>query len=356
MKRLIILIDESSKFLISTSDFKNYTSMDIEKIKVNFLAHDCSVEVCKFSDLDLSKDYKGVNIIYQTSEAPGNFYKRYIEDVVYFLEKQGAHVIPKYEMLKAHHNKVYMELLKSTFADPSLKTIKSICYGSWVDARNYNGGFPVVIKRPSSTSSTGVFLAKDKKEYNRLVKHAGHILFAQGLNEYLVGALKRTAKKVIKYFSPSKSKFMQYDTTPGSTPIVIQTFIDGLKGDYKVLVFGKKYFTLYRKTRENDFRASGSGLHFVVPEEEHEGLLNFAQKLTLELSSPTFGMDIGFDGTNYHLFEFQMLHLGPSTLQKSLAWHEYLNGKWVRFEGKSDLEEEYSNAVSEYIDKSVQKV
>jgi len=195
-----------------------------------------------------------------------------------------------------------------------------------------------------------------RKEYNRLIKHAGHIFFAQGMNEFLVGYLKRIAKKVVKYFSPSKSKFMQYDTTPSSTPIVIQTFIDGLKGDYKVLIFGRKYFTLYRKNRENDFRASGSGMHFVVPEDELAGLFTFAQKLTKELSSPIFGMDIGFDGKNYHLFEFQFLHLGPSTLQKSLSWHEYIDGKWVRFEGKSDLEEEYSNAVSEYIDKSVQKV
>jgi glutathione synthase/RimK-type ligase-like ATP-grasp enzyme len=356
MKRLIILIDESSKFLISAADFKNYTSMDIEKIKKFFLARDCSAEVCKFSELDLTKDYKGVDIVYQTSEAPGNFYKRYIEDVIFFLEKQGANVIPKYELLKAHHNKVYMELLKSTFVDPSLKTIESICYGSWVDALNYNAAFPTVIKRPSSTSSTGVFLAKDRKEFNRLIKYAGNIIFAQGLKEYLLTSLKTTAKKIIKYFSPSKSRYMQYDTSPISTPLVIQTFIEGLKGDYKVLVFGKKYFTLYRKNRDNDFRASGSGKHFVVPEEENEGLLNFAHKLTKEISSPTYGMDIGFDGKIYHLFEFQFLHLGPSTLQKAHSWHEHIGGKWVRFEGISDLEEEYSNAIAEYIGKSVQKV
>jgi len=52
MKRIIILTDESSKFLISTPDFINYTSMDIEKIKKEFLANDYSVEIYKFRDLE----------------------------------------------------------------------------------------------------------------------------------------------------------------------------------------------------------------------------------------------------------------------------------------------------------------
>ena len=33
MKRLIILTDEDSNFLISMADLKNYTSMDISKIR-----------------------------------------------------------------------------------------------------------------------------------------------------------------------------------------------------------------------------------------------------------------------------------------------------------------------------------
>ena len=42
--------------------------------------------------------------------------------------------------------------------------------------------------------------------------------------------------------------------------IVVQEFIPGLKNDYKVLIFGSKYYVLYRRVREGDFRASGQGL------------------------------------------------------------------------------------------------
>ena len=90
MKRLIILTDEESEFLISKANFKNFTSMDINKIKEYFISRDYTVDVYKFSELDLCRDYKGVYILYQTSEAPGSFYKRYIEDMVYFLEQKGA--------------------------------------------------------------------------------------------------------------------------------------------------------------------------------------------------------------------------------------------------------------------------
>ena len=36
-------------------------------------------------------------------------------------------------------------MMRLKFTDDSLKTIKSRCYGSWVDARNYDSIFPVVI-------------------------------------------------------------------------------------------------------------------------------------------------------------------------------------------------------------------
>jgi glutathione synthase/RimK-type ligase-like ATP-grasp enzyme len=349
MKRLIILTDEDSNFLISIADFKNYTSMDISKIRAYFIARDYCVDVLKFSELDLNDDYKGAYILYQTAETPGSFYKHYIEDLVYFLEKQGAVVMPKHELLKAHHNKTFMEMMRLKFTDDSLKTIKSRCYGSWVDARNYNSLFPVVVKQSSGAGSEGVYLAKDKKEFNIVVKKAGHVLIGSGLIGLIVDFLKKSAKKTIKYLYPSKAKYIQYDTTPVSRSVVVQNFIEGLGNDCKVLVFGSKYFARYRKVRENDFRASGSGISYDVPDEDYEGLLNFAKKLAGEIDFPIIGMDLGFDGKEYHLFEFQMIHLGPYLLHKSRFWHEFHDGKWVRYEGASDLEEEFSRSIYEYM-------
>jgi len=336
-------------FLVSMADLKNYTSMDINKIRAYFLTKDFSVEIYKFSELDLNQDYHGVYILYQTSETPGSFYKHYIEDLIYFLEKHGAVVMPKHELLKAHHNKIYMEMMRSRFLDKSLKTIKSYCYGSWVDARSYNSHFPVVIKQSSSAGSKGVFLARSRRQYNKYIINAGKVIIASGLKDLLVGYGKKVTKKAIKYLYPSRSAYIQYDTSPVSRPIVVQTFIEGLSGDCKILVFGSKYYARYRKNRVNDFRASGSGISYDVPEEDYEGLLNYARKLTEEIDFPIIGMDIGFDGKEYHLFEFQMIHLGTYPLHYSKFWHEFHDGKWVRYDGESNLEEAFSSAIYEYI-------
>jgi hypothetical protein len=323
--------------------------MDVGKITGCFSALGYSVSVSKFSEFNLNEYYRGVYILYQSSEAEGSFYKRYIEDLIYFLEKQGALVLPKYELLKAHHNKVFMEMLRSKFTDNSLKTINSLCYGSWVDAKNYNSQFPVVIKRISTTAGEGVYLAKNRSEYLRNIKKAGRIIVAMSPLDYCTVSIKNIVKKIIKYFLPYRSKYVQYNTTPISSPIIVQNFIGGFSGDYKVLIFGRKYYTMYRKNRSNDFRASGSGQFYEVPEQEQEGILIFAKKITSEIDYPIFGIDIGFDGKAYHLLEFQMIHIGTSALQRSKFWHEFHDGKWNKYEGVSNLEEEYSRAIDEYI-------
>jgi hypothetical protein len=51
------------------------------------------------------------------------------------------------------------------------------------------------------------------------------------------------------------------------------------------------------------------------------------------------------------LLEFQMIHHGSSALQRSNFWHEYHEGKWVKYEGRSVLEEEYSRSVFNFINR-----
>lgn len=351
MERLIILTDSDSRFLVSITDLKNYTSMDVNKIRMYFETNNFKVDVLKFYEMDLTINYSGIFFLYQTSESKGSFYKKYIEDIIFFLEKQGAIVLPKYEYLKAHHNKVYMEMMRTRFSDDSLKTINSKCFGSWKDARNFETNFPVVVKLASGAGSSGVFLIKDKKSYYKCIRDKGSLIYSDNMGTLFISFTKNIIKKLKRKISASSSGYLKNNTLTLSKSIVVQTFIDGLKGDYKVLIFGKRYYTLYRKNRDNDFRASGSGKLYEVAENEHEGLLNFARKITFEIDFPILGIDIGYDMKEYHLIEFQMIHIGPYTLQSSNYWHEFHNGKWIRFNGVSDLEEEFSRSVLNFISK-----
>ena len=349
MRRLIILTDEDSEFWVSKPDRKNFVSMDLSKLTNYFVSFKYDVKIMKFSELNLNKNYFGTYVIYQSNEAEGSFYKRYIEDLVFFLEKQGAVVLPGHELLKAHHNKVYMEMMRSKFKDNSLKTVTSKCYGSWVDAKNYDSHFPVVIKRISTTAGEGVYLAHNRQEYLKKTKKAGRVIVAMSAMNYAIVSAKNVVKKILKFISPHISRYVRYNTTPISSPIIVQNYIDGLSGDFKVLIFGGKYYTMYRKNRNNDFRASGSGKFSEVHEDLLEGLLNFARKITLEIDFPIFGIDIGFDGKSYHLLEFQTIYLGTSALQRAKYWHEVHDEKWCKYVGESNLEEEFSRAINHHI-------
>ena len=350
MKQLIILTDNKTDFHLSKPDLKYLRSMEIEPIKNLFEKNDFNVEVLPFHKLDLTRDFKDFYILYQTSELPGLFYKHYIEDIIFFLENQGAIVLPKYEYLKAHHNKVFMEFLRIRFKEKSLKTIQSMCFGSWEDAQNYQPGiYPVVVKKASSCGGADVFLAENYDDYRKYIKKAGKVIISNSLPDLPLDYLKKIKRKIIKFIYPSRSKYLIYDTTPVSTSFVVQNYIKGMDGDYRVLITGKKYFVMYRKNRENDFRASGSGEFSDVPEDELKDIFTFARKVTFEIDFPLISIDIGCNGDGYHLIEFQMLHFGTSALQRSKFWHEFHDGEWVRFDGPSNLEEEYSRAICEYI-------
>lgn len=343
---LLILTDGDGDFLVSMGDLVHFTSMDVPKLKEQFEQWGCDVQVKTYGDLDLEQDFHGTYVVYQTAEKKGPFYKHYVEDIVYFLKQHGAIPLPRFEYLKAHHNKGYMEMLRRDFVNVELKTLKSLYFGSQSEAlAAMPTQFPVVLKQTAGSGSEGVYLARNPAEYRRYT----HAITQTVLGSDWVGVAREGIKGTIRRALARFVATYRKEDPPVQQPVVVQEFLPGLPGDYKVVVFGDKYYTLYRQNRENDFRASGGGKLFVVPEAERPGLLGFARKAAEEIQFPILGLDIAFDGHRYHLLEFQMLHLGPYTLQAAKFWHEYREGQWLQFDGKSDLEVEFCRSICQFI-------
>jgi glutathione synthase/RimK-type ligase-like ATP-grasp enzyme len=313
--------------------------MNLQLLVQQFENRGYNVAVSQFGEIDLERDFKNTAVLYHSSEKQGGFYKSYIEDIVYYLEKKGSLVLPKFEYLKAHHNKVYMELIRKRFENLELKTIKTYCYGSSDEALNRLPEFPIVLKISAGAGSNGVKLAKNEEEYRKAVKELSRIY----ISDNIIGIGK-------DYFKAFRNLAFNANKKTLEQKFIVQTFVPNLLGDYKVLYFGGKYYTLYRKNRDNDFRASGGGKLFLVPDEENIPLLNFAKKIVAEIDFPIIGIDIGHDGHQYHLLEFQMIHLGPYTLQFSDYYYIESNGLWNKVEGKSVLEEEFVRSIAEYIE------
>lgn len=196
--------------------------------------------------------------------------------------------------------------------------------------------YPLVIKEMKSASSKGVYKANTKEEAIKLIEY-----ICRDGNENLIGKLKKYVKHVLK---KNNSRFEDYK---GIKRFLIQEFIHGLDSDWKVLVFGEKYYCLRRKVRQNDFRASGSGLFDFV--EPPQALLDSAKVIFEKLDVPFISLDLAYDGKKTYIIEMQGLNFGPITLVNSPHYFSKVNNKWTKVEGVSDLEDEYANACLYYI-------
>lgn len=340
MRKIILLTDYQGRFSSKMPTVPYMSGMDKDLLKNEFIKRGCTVEYLNYPDLDFRNgDYKKAFVLYTSSEDDDLFYKSYIEDIIFGLELQGAYTIPSFKYLKAHHNKVFMEILRDQSNLQKIKNIKSLYFGTFEDLSNYKGllEFPGVFKSAQGSTSTGVRKINSKREAAKYAKH-----FSRTRNiKYELWDLGRSFKyKAYKRESLFRRKF------------VLQNFIMNLDKDWKVLIFGNKYFILERRVRENDFRASGSGL-FRFTANIPDGILDYAKEFYESENVPFLSMDIGFDGNSFYLMEFQALYFGTVTLQKSPFYFENEDIKWNIVHETSVLENVFAEAVVNYINTKI---
>ena len=79
------------------------------------------------------------------------------------------------------------------------------------------------------------------------------------------------------------------------------------------------------------------------------GLLAFAKEVFLQLNVPHLSLDIGFDKTNFYIFEFQVLYFGTVGHLKSNGFYIEENNEWVFKNQKNELEYDYAYAIDWFI-------
>lgn len=339
-KEIFILIDYRDQFYFSTR--YRGACVDISKLETYFRKAGYKTIVKRFSEIDLRKEnYKDKWVLYQSSEDPSLHYKDYIEDILLALELQGAKLIPRFTYFRAHHNKVFMELLRDTSDIQEIKNITSKTFGTFEEYSNsssFKDTHPLVLKPGSGTRSTGVKLLNSNFK-KRVYPY-------QASRTFTFDNLRLSLSKIHtgKPFTPMSNNRQKF---------VIQNFISGLHGDYRILVYGEKFYVVFRKNRDDDFRASGSGkLDFeaAIP----AGLLDYAKTIYLQFDTPFVSLDIGHKDGEFYLFEFQCLCLGQYTLEKSkFYYNQRAPGSWERVCESPDLEREISSAVLSYITRHI---
>ena len=324
-----------AKKQLLTSDGKyRIMSMDIEKLVLYASEEGIDFSFVNYPDIDFSIDYSKQFFIYTSSEDEGLLYKSYLEDVLYTLQMKGAILIPEWKYMRAHHNKVMMEMLRDTVLSSIDTGVRSRSFGCNEEFFKEIDSivFPCVFKTAAGAGSSGVSLFKDKESATK------YLNIVNNNHKYSI-----REKILIKAGRMKKSPYSLF-----RNKFVIQNFIKGLGGDYKVLIFGNKYYALSRTNRDNDFRASGGGrLNYepVLP----KGILDFAKSIYDALNTPVLSLDIAHDGKRFYLIEFQCLHFGTATLEYSTHFYMLENGEWTCHQDASILEKEFVVALKQFI-------
>lgn len=342
-KDIYMLIDYKDYFGSKQKSFPYKSGMDKILLTEYFKEYGFRTNYLSFAEVDFSHmDFAGRLVLYTSSEDKGYYYKSYIDDIVFGLSCQGAHLIPDYRFLHANNNKVFMEILRD-LVDKGKKTgIKSIYLGTLEDLKKKTDHLnsKLVLKTTRGAMSSGVYLVKNKKDTFRRYKKLGRTRYLYSELWDLKNYLKH---KNFKMDSRFRSKF------------ILQNFVEGLKHDWKVLVYGHKYYVLQREVRKKDFRASGSGI-FKFTEHLPEGLLDYAYEIFELFNVPNFSMDIGYNGGKFYVFEFQAVYFGTKTIENASFYFLRKNSSWEIRNEKTCLEKVYVESIAQYINKnSIQK-
>lgn len=303
---------------------QSWKKLDIEKV-INKLQF--SVKIISFDKIDEIILFPNDILIYTSSENPE--IRQFIKNKLYYI-KDKCVLIPSYDLLMAHEDKGFQEVMKKEKNFGNLK--------GWYtfDIDNHKFNYPKVLKTAQGAGSSGVFLIKDSVDL-KILK-----------NKFFEPSFKRKIIKLQRKFKLSSEEYQIYSYKYKKFNLFVeQDFIEALECDYKVLVFGNRYYVLKRNVRKNDFRASGSGdFEFIEPPID---VLEFAKEIALTLDNPYLSLDIAQSAKGCHLIEFQATNFGPYTLLNAPFRFVDSNDTWNKEENCKDLESNYAYSLNFFL-------
>lgn len=332
---ILLLTDYRNCFYCSTT---RRAGVDLELLRGHLAAAGFILTIQAYADLDFRQtSFRDRWVLYQSSEDEDLHYKDYLEDQLLALQCAGARLIPRFACFRAHHNKVFMELLRDMHPIPALATVHARGFGTYEEFVRALPQLPpaLVMKPAAGAGSAMVSLVRTLAEKKRAARRMSAAAYRGwvGLKDRLAGLVYHDYSPVSWY----RRKF------------IAQDYIPNLAGDFKVLVFGEKYYVLQRENRPKDFRASGSG-RFTWPEIPPLGVLQCAKAVYAAFDVPYISLDIAYDGTQYHVLEFQFLSFGTLTMQRSRFYFTEQAGTWNSVAETPVLEREIAASVVRHIE------
>jgi len=331
----VILTDYLGRFGSKQKSTSYRGGLDLKQVINLLTAEGHQVKCYSFSEWNtLMKEQVPHVIIYTSSEDFGDKYKSFIEDIICSLQFSNHICLPNFHFLKAHNNKVYMEMLRNVYHFQDIGIFNSQFAATIQELEHLNIEFPLVLKGHAGALSKSVFKANSRKELlENFKKIATKLPFSKRVREQLRRFKHR------RNYSGESIVFGK---------IVLQRYLENITHDWKVLVYFDKLFVLKRQNRKNDFRASGSGL-FSYTEQVPKQILDFALACRKKLGVPHVSLDIALFDEKPILFEFQAIYFGTKTLENSTFHFSRLNTEWELTSGRVELERIYVYSILQFL-------
>lgn len=352
-KAILIITDIENQF---HCHYKKKT-LDLNKIIFNFKKEFKDIEVKTFEEVIADINNIKDKIIIYTSIEKASAYKKNIEDVMYLLDKNNI-LVPRYDILMCHENKIFQEYYKKYL---NYESINALTFDNYLDFYNNRKKiiYPMIYKTKDGSGSIGVNKVNSELDVFKMclpnilentknnVKNKKNRTYAFKAN--LLNFILKTIPKKYSY-----NLFKRYYKTiyTNDCQFVLQDFKSGYECDYKVLVYDNLVFTIKRKVRKNDFRASGSGLF--EPAKLSPKVLNQIYKFYDLLNTPIGSFDILIDKEEtVYLIEYQGIHHGTATIDIAYNYYKKNNNDFKEYKNNKGIEEMFCYAYINYIHKKI---
>ena len=239
MYKINIILDYKNRFESKYTAIPYRSGFDKRLLEKYFNQFGFEVTYITYPEIDFqNSDFNSSVFIYCSSEDKENYYKSYIEDVILGLKLAGAIVVPDYCYLRAQNNKLFMEILRNINENESIKKLHLKHFGTIEDLikqRSSLKKISYVIKPAMGAMSKGISCAS---EYRKLLKNVKKISQTPSFYEDTKDILRRIRHKGYVPESRYRKKY------------VLQEMVMNLSGDWKILIFNKKYYVLRRNNRK----------------------------------------------------------------------------------------------------------
>lgn len=226
--------------------------------------------------------------------------QNFARQLIFSLEKIGIKVFPNFNSAWHFDDKVGQKYLLEAIEAP---LVKSYVFYDKVKAKKWikRTKFPKVFKLKGGAGSSNVKLIKSKKQAKKIVNRA----FSKGFplvskSSYFkqrkwlfkkdknLKSLIHLFKGVIKYVYPSNNLYL---LPKQKGYIYFQDYVADNNFDDRIVVVGDKAFGLRRYVRENDFKASGSGIFEYNPELFDKQAISISFNISRKLNTQSLAYD-----------------------------------------------------------------